>query len=156
MSIEEMTTSSSGLSRPSVATAFRRQDALPPSSKAYAGNLGYGPNPKLVERIGSADLILVVGARLGEATTDGYSLVTPDHPDQILVHVHPDPDELNRVYRADLAICAEPDEFADDASTDSDLRSAHVVPPASAPAPSDSAIRAGTRVRAVVAATSQA
>src|SRR5690606_40822963 len=70
-----------------VATAFRRQDAIPPSSPVYAGNLGFGPNPRLVERIRSADLVLVVGARLGEATTDGYALITPDHPGQILVHV---------------------------------------------------------------------
>jgi acetolactate synthase-1/2/3 large subunit len=96
-----------------VATAFRRQDAIEPSSPVYAGNLGYGPNPKLVERIKAADLILAVGARLGEATTDGYSLITPDHPGQLLVHVHPDPNELNRVYRADLAICADVGEFAE-------------------------------------------
>jgi acetolactate synthase-1/2/3 large subunit len=99
-----------------VATAFRRQDALPPSSPVYAGNLGYGPNPELVERIKAADLMLVVGARLGEATTDGYTLVTPDHPGQQLVHVHPDPNELNRVYRADLAICADVGEFAESAA----------------------------------------
>src|SRR5205085_5140866 len=99
-----------------VATAFRRQDAISPASPAYAGNLGYGPNPKLVERIKAADLVLAVGARLGEATTDGYTLVTPDHPGQLLVHVHPDPTELNRVYRADLAICADPNEFAESAA----------------------------------------
>ncbi len=95
-----------------VAGAFRRQDAIPNASPAWAGNLGYGPNPKLVQRIKDADLLLVIGARLGEATTDGYALVTPDHPGQILVHVHPDPEELGRVYRADLAICARPFEFA--------------------------------------------
>ncbi|MGZ3264889.1 MAG: thiamine pyrophosphate-binding protein [Croceibacterium sp.] len=98
-----------------VATAFRRQDAIEPSSPVYAGNLGYGPNPKLVERIKAADLVLAVGSRLGEATTDGYTLVTPDHPGQLLVHVHPDPGELNRVYRADLAICADMGEFAESA-----------------------------------------
>jgi len=96
-----------------VAAAFRRQDAVDNACPVYAGNLGYGPNPKLVERIKNADLILAVGARLGEATTDGYSLITPDHPDQVLIHVHPDPTELNRVYRADLPICAYPHEFAE-------------------------------------------
>jgi acetolactate synthase I/II/III large subunit len=96
-----------------VASAFRRQDAIDNSCPVWAGNLGYGPNPKLVERIKAADLILCVGARLGEATTDGYTLITPDHPDQILIHVHPDPCELNRVYRADLPICAYPQEFAE-------------------------------------------
>ncbi len=96
-----------------VATAFRRQDAIPSSSPVYAGNLGYGPNPKLLERVRAADLLLVVGARLGEATTDGYTLISPDHPDQILIHVHPDPEELQSVYRADLAICADMNEFAE-------------------------------------------
>jgi acetolactate synthase-1/2/3 large subunit len=95
-----------------VATAFRRQDAISPATPTYAGNLGYGPNPKLVQRIRDADLLLVVAARLGEATTDGYGLVTPDHPGQVLVHVHPDPEELGRVYRADLAICAAPGDFS--------------------------------------------
>jgi acetolactate synthase-1/2/3 large subunit len=96
-----------------VAAAFRRQDAVPNSSKVWAGNLGYGPNPKLVERIKAADLLLVVGARLGEATTDGYALITPDHPGQILIHVHPDPQELGSVYRPDLALCADMAEFAE-------------------------------------------
>ena len=99
-----------------VAVGFRRQDAIPNDSPVYAGNLGYGPNPKLVERVRQADLILAVGARLGEATTDGYALITPDHPDQILVHVHPDPNELDRVYRTDLAICADMREFAEQAA----------------------------------------
>lgn len=96
-----------------VAGAFRRQDAIHNDCPVWAGNLGYGPNPKLIERIKAADLILAVGARLGEATTDGYTLITPDHPDQVLIHVHPDPTELNRVYRADLPICAYPHEFAE-------------------------------------------
>ncbi|GAA0281155.1 thiamine pyrophosphate-binding protein [Alteraurantiacibacter aestuarii] len=99
-----------------VATAFRRQDAIDSSSPVYAGNLGYGPGPKLVERIKAADLLLVVGARLGEATTDGYTLVTPDHPGQQLIHIYPDPEELGRVYRTDLAICADPGEFAESAA----------------------------------------
>jgi acetolactate synthase-1/2/3 large subunit len=92
--------------------AFRRQDAVGNDCSVYAGNLGYGPNPKLAARVRDADLILVLGARLGEATTDGYALVTPDHPGQSLIHVHPDPTELNSTYRADLAICADPERFA--------------------------------------------
>lgn len=99
-----------------VATAFRRQDAIDPTSPIYAGNLGYGPNPKLIERVKNADLVLAVGARLGEATTDGYEVLTPEHPDQLLIHVHPDPDELGRVYRADLALACSVDEFAEAAS----------------------------------------
>jgi acetolactate synthase-1/2/3 large subunit len=95
------------------AAAFRRQDAISNDCGVYAGQLGYGPNPKLQQRIRDADLILVVGARLGEATTDGYKLVNPDHPNQLLVHVHPDPNELGRVFKVDLPICADMGEFAE-------------------------------------------
>jgi acetolactate synthase-1/2/3 large subunit len=97
-----------------VAAAFRRQDAIANICQVYAGNLGYGPNPKLQQRIRDADLILAVGPRLGEATTDGYSLISPEHPGQTLVHVHPDPNELGRVYLTDLPICADMGEFAEE------------------------------------------
>lgn len=88
-------------------SAFRRQDAVSAGCPVYAGNLGYGPNPALVKRVREADLLIVLGARLGEATTDGYSVITPDHPGQTLIHIHPDPEELNSVYRADLALCSD-------------------------------------------------
>ena len=96
-----------------VAAAFRRQDAIDNGCGVYAGQLGYGPNPKLQKRIRDADLVIAVGARLGESTTDGYKLIAPEHPDQTLVHVHPDPNELGRVYHADLPICADMGEFAE-------------------------------------------
>ena len=99
-----------------VATAFRRQDAISPSSRVYAGNLGYGPNPKLVERVKNADLVLAVGARLGEATTDGYTVPPLEAEDRTLIHIHPDPEEIGSVYPADLAICASMDEFAESAA----------------------------------------
>lgn len=98
------------------AVAFRRQDAIDNGSICYAGNLGYGPNPALLKRIRAADLLLVVGPRLGEATTEGYTLLTPDHPGQTLIHVHPDPDELGSVFRTDLPICAGVTEFAEAAA----------------------------------------
>ena len=97
-----------------VVAAFRRQDAVANDCPVYAGNLGYGPNPRLAERVKAADLLLVVGPRLGEATTDGYTLITPEHPGQQLVHVHPDPSELGMTYRTDLSICADMTEFAAD------------------------------------------
>ncbi len=96
-----------------VAAAFRRQDAICNTCGVYAGNTGYGPNPELQQRIRDADLLLVAGARLGESTTEGYKLITPDHPGQTLVHVHPDPNELGRVYHADLPICSDMGEFSE-------------------------------------------
>ncbi len=93
------------------AASFRCQDRLDNTHPCYAGDLGLGIDPKLAERVRDADLLLVVGARLGEMTTRGYRLVTPPCPQQKIVHVHPDPDELGRVYQPTLAICAGSAEF---------------------------------------------
>ena len=69
-------------------------------------------NPALAERVKEADLLLVVGARLGEMTTSGYSLISAPRPKQKLIHIYSDPDELGRVYQPDLPIAAAVDRFA--------------------------------------------
>ena len=89
-----------------VGAGFRRQDRFDNTHPNYAGNVGIGIDPNLERRIREADLLLVVGARLGEMTTSGYSLVDIPRPRQILVHVHASAEELGRVYQADLPINA--------------------------------------------------
>lgn len=89
-----------------VGAAFRRQDRFDNAHQNYAGDVGIGINSKLATRITESDVLLVVGARLGEMTTGGYELIGIPRPAQTLVHVHPDPEELGRVYRADLPINA--------------------------------------------------
>ena len=91
-----------------VATSFRCQDYLDNRLPHYAGDAGVGKNPKLGARIEAADLLLVLGARLGEMTTSGYTLLGIPSPSQRLVHVYPGPDELGRVYRPDVAVVAQP------------------------------------------------
>jgi acetolactate synthase-1/2/3 large subunit len=87
-----------------VGCAFRCQDFFDNDHMNYAGDVGIGINPKLGERVKQADLLLVVGARLGEMTTSGYTLLEPPVPQQTLVHVHASPEELGRVYQAALPI----------------------------------------------------
>ena len=99
------------MNRLPTAVSFRCQDRIDNTHPCYAGDLGLGIDPKLAERVRDADLLVVIGARLGEMTTRGYRLVTPPTPRQKLVHVHPDPDELGRVYQPTLAICAGSAEF---------------------------------------------
>lgn len=89
-----------------VGNAFRFQDTFDNHHPLYAGDVGIGINPKLAARIKESDLILAIGPRLGEMTTSGYTLLTPPQPRQKLVHIHASGEELNRVYRADLAIQA--------------------------------------------------
>ena len=92
--------------------AFRRQDTLDNDSPSYAGDIGIAVNPALAARVKEADVVLAVGSRLDEMTTSGYTLLEPPTPRQRLVHVHPDPEELGRVYQATVPVLAGPEEFA--------------------------------------------
>ena len=87
-----------------VGCAFRFQDLFDNRHPNYAGDVGIGINPKLASRIGAADLVIAIGARLGEMTTGGYTLLRAPRPVQQLVHIHAGPEELGRVYAADLML----------------------------------------------------
>ena len=87
-----------------VGCAFRFQDLFDNRHPLYAGDIGIGIDPALAERIRQADLVLAVGARLGEMTTSGYTLLRAPRPAQALIHMHAGADELGRVYAADLLL----------------------------------------------------
>ena len=89
-----------------VGNAFRFQDTFDNHHPLYAGDVGIGLNPKLAARVKAADLIIAIGPRLGEMTTNSYTLLEAPRPKQKLVHIHASAEELNRVYQADLAINA--------------------------------------------------
>ncbi|CTQ48629.1 thiamine pyrophosphate-binding protein [Jannaschia donghaensis] len=87
-----------------VAVAFRRQDRIDNASPSYVGDLNVGPNPKLMARLKAADLIVALGTRLGDIATGGYDVLDPVRDAPNVIHVHPDADELNRVWSASLPI----------------------------------------------------
>ncbi|ANN67420.1 thiamine pyrophosphate-binding protein [Bordetella bronchialis] len=95
-----------------VACAFRRQDLLDNRHANYVGEAGLGMDPRLAQRIKDADLILAIGARLGETTTNGYTLLDVPRPAQTLVHIHADAEELGHVYHADVIMNAAMPAFA--------------------------------------------
>ncbi|WP_342165874.1 thiamine pyrophosphate-binding protein [Methylobacterium sp. SD21] len=94
-----------------VANSFRRAGLFPADHPNYAGELGIGPNPALLERIRQSDLLLMVGGRLSEMPAQGYTLLGIPEPGVPLVHVHPDAEELGRVYQPLLAIQSAPGPF---------------------------------------------
>ena len=96
--------------------SFRRQDIFDNGHPNYVGHLNTDPDPKLLERLRAADLVLVVGARLGEITTQGYTLFERAAAGQKLIHVHADGNVLGRVYAPALAIEAGMPEFAEAAA----------------------------------------
>jgi acetolactate synthase-1/2/3 large subunit len=87
-----------------VSCGLRFQDTFDNRHPLYAGDAGIGINPALARRIREADLVLAIGVRLGEMTTSGYTLLQVPRPAQKLVHLHAGPEELGRVYAADLML----------------------------------------------------
>ena len=104
MSISEML----GLT---ILTSHRRQSLFNNLHQNYGGDLGLGVNPKIIKRINESDYIVLLGARLSENPSQGFSLFgIPDHNKKI-VHIHPGPEEIGRIYNPHLAIVANPIEF---------------------------------------------
>ncbi len=94
-----------------VATSFRRAMLFPNTHRNFAGELGIGPNPKLLARVKEADLVLLIGGRMAEMPSQSYTLFEIPVPRQTFVHVHADANELGRVYHPTLAINATPQAF---------------------------------------------
>src|SRR5258705_11288522 len=95
-----------------VCCSFRRQDIVDNRLPCFVGDLGTGASPALVARIKEADLLLAVGARIGEITSQGYTLLDLPDPGKTLIHVHAAAEELGRVFRPTLAIQSGMPEFA--------------------------------------------
>ncbi|PJG48158.1 thiamine pyrophosphate-binding protein [Sphingobium sp. LB126] len=81
-----------------VLLSFRRKDLWDNEHRCYIGDIGLGTNPKLLERVREADLILAIGARLGENVTQGYTLFRREDMARKLIHILADPAELGRVW----------------------------------------------------------
>ena len=94
-----------------VGCSFRRQMLFDHDHPNYAGDVGVAINPALAARVRDADLLLLVGGRMSEMPSSGYTLIDVPEPRQALVHVHPGAEELGRVYRPTLAINASPTAF---------------------------------------------
>jgi acetolactate synthase I/II/III large subunit len=94
-----------------VTVGFRRQSHYDGSRDNFAGDLGVGSDPGLIGKLKEADLILAIGSRLGDAVTQGYTLL--DKAGGVpIVQVLPDGAEIGRVFRTALGIVADLNMFA--------------------------------------------
>ena len=96
-----------------VANSFRCQDYFDNEHDCYVGDLGLGVNPALTRLVRETDCLLVIGARLGEMTTAGFSLIDIPSPRQTMIHVHAGAEELGHIYRPELALNAGSTAFVD-------------------------------------------
>ena len=95
-----------------VACSFRRQDLFDNDDPNYVGVLGLGADAGLHQAVKDADLLLLLGARMGEVPSAGYTLIDIPQPQQKLVHALPEPADLGHLYRPDLALLATMPELA--------------------------------------------
>ncbi len=123
------------------AVTFRRQMLMSADHPCFMGDLGIGPNPKLLARVKEADLVLLLGGRLSEIPSQGYTLFPIPETGRQLVHVHPDAEELGRVYHPALAINASPTAFCAALQT---VHPPQVIPWAGAAAEAHAAFHAWT------------
>ncbi|WP_372871472.1 thiamine pyrophosphate-binding protein [Paenalcaligenes niemegkensis] len=94
-----------------VAVQFRRQSLFSALHPNYIGDVGLGINPALLTAIQESDLVLLIGGRMSEVPSQSYSLFDIPKPRQKMVHVHPDSQELNRVYQSHLGITLSSTDF---------------------------------------------
>ncbi len=94
-----------------VGVSFRRQQLFDHEHFCYAGDVGLGINPKLKQRVADSDLLILLGGRFSENPSQGFSMLASPNPEQRIVHVHPGPEELGRIYAPNLAINATPGGF---------------------------------------------
>jgi acetolactate synthase-1/2/3 large subunit len=87
-----------------VIASFRCQDRINNEHPNYVGVLGVGTPPFISNLIDGSDLLIILGVELSEIVTEGFSKFTHPKMRQPMVHVHPDEEELGRIYQPDLAI----------------------------------------------------
>jgi acetolactate synthase I/II/III large subunit len=91
-----------------VALSYKRQDLFDNADPLFAGYLGFKIPRAHIDALRETDLVLALGTRLPDVTTQNYDLPRAPVPLQALVHVYPDAAQLGRVFKTDVAIAADP------------------------------------------------
>src|SRR5215208_3584023 len=87
---------------------LRRQDLFPNTHRLYAGDMGLSNPATQMASLREADLLLVLGARLSDITSQGWTFPQLVRPEMRLAHVHPDPAVIGTHFATDLAIASDP------------------------------------------------
>ena len=90
-----------------VIAAFRRHDSFPNNHRLYVGHLGLGVSPGILQTVKEADVIIAIGTRLSEVTTQDYSIITPEKK---LVHIDISQETIGKVYAPDIGVIADANE----------------------------------------------
>lgn len=91
-----------------VATSVRHADVFPNEHPLFAGHLIYGLPAELKRSVDDTDLIIAVGTRLGDVTSQGFHFPAAPKARQKLIHVWPDENTVSRYRQTDIAVAAQP------------------------------------------------
>jgi len=89
-----------------VAASFRRHDVFDGTSPLFIGDMGIQNSPAQMDLIRTSDLVLAVGTRLGDLTTQGYTFPESPYPARAFIHVLADAKRIGVDFRPDLAVGA--------------------------------------------------
>lgn len=95
-----------------VLAGHRRHDIMDNFGPSYVGDTSVGMFASVAERIAKADVIWAMNIRFGEMMTRDWSLKAVPKMDSFLVHSHAADSELNKIYQADMAFQADPNQLA--------------------------------------------
>ncbi|MBN8942910.1 MAG: acetolactate synthase [Rhizobiales bacterium] len=84
--------------------SFRNQDLMDNAHRLYAGDMGLANPPAQMALLRETDLLIVLGARLTDITTQGYTFPELVRPGMRLVHIYPDQAVIGTHFAADLAM----------------------------------------------------
>lgn len=97
-----------------VVVAFRRHDVFPNRHPLYAGDLGLSNQESQIMAFHSSDLILALGTRLDDITSQGYTFPKLPQPEQTLVHCYPDDHIVGLHFAPEFGLTCDPIALAAD------------------------------------------
>ena len=96
-----------------VLCTFEHQDIISNDNIHYAGELGLRPPEPIRKNALEADLVLVVGHRFNGVPNMAYKFPSSK---QIFIHVIPDPNTIGKIFRTDMGIVADSENFLEQLS----------------------------------------
>ena len=102
-----------------VLCTYEHQDIFSHDHKHYAGELGLRPPEPIRQNALEADLVLVVGHRFNGVPNMAYKFPSST---QKFIHVLPDPNSIGKIFRTDLSVVADGENFLEQLSLIDDTK----------------------------------
>ena len=96
-----------------VLCTYEHQDIISNDNLHYAGELGLRPPEPIRKNALEADLVLVVGHRFNGVPNMAYKFPSSK---QMFIHVIPDPNTIGKIFRTDMGIVADSENFLEQLS----------------------------------------